>query len=72
MVLAELEDGQGLPIGSAAIPVRANTSLVRSISEIFGVTHGATSVVRITAIDPVQVLGITIDAAGLATPQLAQ
>jgi hypothetical protein len=72
MVLAELEDGQGLPIASAAIPVAANTYLVRSISEIFGVIHGATSVVRITAIDPVQVLGITIDAAGLATPQLAQ
>jgi hypothetical protein len=72
MALAELENAEGLPIGSAAIPVPANTYLVRSLTEIFGVTPDATSLVRLVSIDPIQVLGINVDAAGLATPQLAR
>ena len=48
----------------------ANRFFVREISEILGQSYGPGWIVRVRAASPVQVMGVTVDAAGDASPIL--
>lgn len=71
-VFAELLDGAGDSVATGLIEVPAHSYVVRTVSEIFGVRHSATRVVRLLSVSPVQMLGVDVDRSGAASPRLPQ
>jgi len=70
IVNAELLTSAGIPVAAATLTVPQNAFVVRSVPELFGVTGLTNARVRLTSAAPVQMLGVSFDAAGAATPRL--
>jgi hypothetical protein len=69
-VFAELSTTSGRGVAAAVVTVPSNQFLVRQLSEIFRVRNVTSGIVRLTSATPVQVLGVSVDSAGAATPVL--
>jgi hypothetical protein len=69
-VIAELFTPSGLPVAATTLTVPSNTFVVRELGELFHVHSPAAATVRLSTATPVQVLGVSVDSAGTATPQL--
>jgi hypothetical protein len=70
MVFAELADEANVVVAKAVIPLGANRYIVRTIGEIFDVPFAGPGTVRLSSVDPVQVLGVDVDPGGAARPRL--
>ena len=71
-LLADLVDDAGVQVATGIMTVPANSYLVRSVSEIFGVSYDGTGLLRLVSDGPVQILGIDVDSTGSASPRLPQ
>ena len=69
-VFARLINDDGVAVAAAVIPVGANRFIARTIGEIFGRKFSGPGTVHLSSADPVQVLGVDVDAAGAARPRL--
>ena len=68
-VQLELLTSAGVSL-TAKLTVPSNKFVVRELPEIFHVQLGGDAVVRVASPMPVQVLGISLDSSGVATPRL--
>jgi hypothetical protein len=69
-VFLDLTDDEGRPIASAQIAVGVNRFVVLALDEIFDPPIAGAGVVRLTSVSAVQVIGVDVDAAGVARPRL--
>jgi hypothetical protein len=69
-VFIDLTDDEGRPIASAQIAVGVNRFVVRALDEIFEPPIAGPGVIRLTSVSAVQVIGVDVDAAGVARPRL--
>jgi hypothetical protein len=70
VVAAELFTSSGARAAVATVTVPSNTFLVRELSELFRVRNFGDAIVRVTSATPVQVLGVSIDSTGTASPRV--
>jgi hypothetical protein len=71
-ILAELFTSEGTPVASTVITLPSNQYILGEISEMFPALHARSCIVRVTAITPIQVLGVVVDGTGRVTPRLAE
>jgi hypothetical protein len=71
-VTVHLLTSAGVPVGVARITVPSNRFVVRELTEVFRTVPGGNLVVRLSSPTPVQVLGISVDSSGAATPRLPE
>lgn len=69
-VFAGIADASGRPLAAGYLEIPSNTYVVCSLAEIFGFTPTDSAVVTLAATNPLQVLGVDVDAEGRATPRL--
>ena len=67
-VTADLLTANGQRLASVQLYVPANQFIVREISELFQMGYSPSFIVRVSATKPIQVMGISVNAAGDATP----
>jgi hypothetical protein len=70
VVVAELFTAPGIRVADTTIMLASNTFLVRTLSELFQVSNFGDGFVSLTSATPVQVLGVSIDSNGAASPRL--
>ena len=66
--VAELFDAAGRRLAQTAISVPANRYSLLELSELFGSRYAPGQIVRVRSLQPVQVMGVAVDAVGRATP----
>lgn len=68
VALAELFDAAGRRLASTTVDVPANRYLLLELSELFSRAYTPGQIVRVRSVQPVQVMGVAVDAAGGASP----
>ena len=72
VVTAELFTASGAAVAATRVTLPSNSFLVREVAELFRARDFANAIVRVSSASPVQVLGVSIDAAGAVSPLLPQ
>jgi hypothetical protein len=72
-VTADLFASDGVSrLATVRVSVPSNRFLVQELSEVFQMSYGAGSIVKISSATPIQAMGVSVDASGRATPILAR
>jgi hypothetical protein len=72
VVVAELFTASGAGVAATTVTLPSNTFLVRELSELFRIRNFGDAIVDLRSATPVQVLGVSIDSTGTASPRLPQ